>query len=351
VLALISDVPTVTACLSGACGCAAREWYEAQYPSLFDKMREEIGSVCFRIAADGWSNIAIDDGSLAAWTPAERALLGCLPNLFSGGSFLGHLFELIAEMDQRIATEFARLREEARRANIGIRSPMFAVIYVLQGPGQPAIGCVCASIGSGCFERLRTDMLTAFVASKIGDLTLSPGQIHLLAQLGRGAAERNTVFASFVAWAIEQFWSRAPQHLRIALADAAGWCWEVPEEQRSALIETLESRFDNQNVVINTTIFESLQRLGGTATAEAEHEETVHAQLESLLSGPNSEEAWSQAYSLYNCQFDHPYSNAYCEALNDLVGERRNRFLVMAARGARDASLFLPILLFRAWKT
>ena len=78
---------------------------------------------------------------------------------------------------------------------------------------------------------------------------------------------------------------------------------------------------------------------------ELEHEGAVRAQLERLLAGTNDKDAWAEAYGLYNCQFDHPYSNAYCEVFNNLSDEQRGQFSLMSARGARDSSLFLSILL------
>ena len=157
-LALLSNTSTVAACLSGSCGRAAREWIEAQYPILFNKMRAEMTSVRFRIDPAGWSNVAIEGDSLEVWSAAERALMQCLPDMLLGGIFLHPFFALVAEFDQKIDVELARLREEARSANIGIRGPMFAVTYVLQGPSSPSIGQVCSQISGGSFKKANAEV-------------------------------------------------------------------------------------------------------------------------------------------------------------------------------------------------
>jgi hypothetical protein len=171
---------------------------------------------------------------------------------------------------------------------------------------------VCSQINGGSFKKANAEALTPFIASKTRSPDLSLGQVNLLVSLGRSVAQRNAEFAVFIAWAIQHFWSRSPYHLRLALADAAGWCWDVPDEQRLALIDALEPRFDNNDPFVNTPIFESLQRLGGSAAMELEHEGVVRAQLERLLAGTNDKDAWAEGYGLYNCQFDHRMRIARC---------------------------------------
>jgi len=196
----------------------------------------------------------------------------------------------------------------------------------------------------GLFKRIDGDVLAQRMISAMGRGNLSNGQICLLATLSRSIPQASPV-AAFLTWAIEQRWERASYHLRLALVDAAGCCWRVPEPQRSALADALESRLDNNNPFINTSIFESLQSLGASEDQEAEYVAVVCDQLGQLLTGNDDAEACDTAYGLYVGQFDHPYSSAYCEAIGELSGPQKDQFHLMAARGARDRNLFLPILL------
>jgi hypothetical protein len=310
-------------------------------------MRDEIRAIRFNIDPKGWSNLAIDRETVHAWTAPERALIDCLPDLLSQGVFLEELLELVAAMDQKIAEETARLREGASNAKIALRSPLFAMSYVLQHPDAPAISKVCSRLHGGLFKRASSAALTEHMTVAMTRAAVSAGQLNVLVALSRSIARGSIAVASFLRWAIEHFWLQSSYHLRLALADAAGCCWEVPDPQRSALIAALESRFDNNEPFVNTTIFESLQSLGASEPMETEHVGTVRSQLERLLTGNDDGEAWREAYNLYVCQFDHPYSSAYCEAINALSQVQRNTLLLMAGRGAQDISIFLPILLAR----
>src|SRR5262249_42897497 len=149
------------------------------------------------------------------------------------------------------------------------------------------------------------------------------GQVHLLISVGRRIARNGEEFAEFVAWALEDFWPRARFHLRMDIADAAGWCREVSEEIKQRVIRGLEERLDNNDFAINTPIMESLGQLGGLDEMEVQHEAAVRDELDSILNGPVNPEAQQAAYRFYNCQFDHPYSNAYCTVVNELSKEQR----------------------------
>jgi len=294
----------------------------------------------------GWSNVSFDPKTLREWTRFERVLIGCLPELVTRGVWFDDLLDIIAEMDLSIERELVRLREAAREATVPLRGPMFAISYVLQGPRTPGISVVCSRMDGRHFKDVRSDLVESQMMAVMDQRTKIMGQIKFLASLSRSIAKNSLVSASFLAWALENCWDRAPYHLRLTLADAAGCCWGVPATQRSALVAALESRMSNEDIFLNTPIFESLQRLGALEAMEEEHTHTVRKQLSQLLEEADDEaHACESAYGLYICQFDHPYSNAYCEAIGELPDSHKNRFLLMAGSAARDSNLFLPVLL------
>jgi hypothetical protein len=344
VLERLSSTGLLAACNSGFCGRAAREWVESRFPVLFAKMLDEIRGLKFRIAEDTWSNIATDTSAKSLWPAGERALLGCVPDLMATGVLLDEALNVVEEMDALIARETERLREAAKTAKVGLRTSMFASAYVVQRPDAPAIGQVCSRLRGGLFKRSSSAALTRRMREVVAQGTVTPGQMNVLVALSRSVEADSVLAATFVTWGLTTFWLKAPYHLRLAMADAAGYRRDVPEPQRSDIVAALESLLSNDEPLLNTPIFESLQRLGASEAMEAEHVGSVREHLAQLLVRRDEESAWEEANGLYNCQFDHPYSNAYVEAVDELPTEDRNTFLLMAGRGARS-SFFLSLLL------
>lgn len=350
VLERVTNSTLLAHCRSGLCGRAAREWIEARLPCLFTKMRAEIHGLRFRLAESGWSRVEIDASPDVVWTASERALLACMPDLVASGVTLNAILQLVGEMDAVMAGEAERLREIAKAAKIRLRSEMFAAAYVAQRPDAPGISQVCWRLHGGLYRRAASAALITHMKAAVTRGAVTPGQMNVLTLLSRSVEASNEAAATFVVWGLTTYWPKAPSHLRISLVDAAGPRREATARQKSDLIAALESLLSNDTPLLNTCIFESLQQLGASESMEAEHIDSVRRQLMDVVIRRDDESAWGEAHGLYNCQFDHPYSNAYCEAIQELPQEQRDAFTVMAAKGARDSFFFFGLLLRDVYK-
>lgn len=345
VLERISDPSIVAFCLSGSCGRLAREWAETRYPKILVRMRKEIEGVRFVITDQGWWNVAIDPDTLEAWSELDRAFIRCAPDLLAQGRYLVEILDLVAVMDRRISEETARLRDEARERKMSLRSPIFGISYVMQQLDSPALTLVCSRIHSGLFSQSVCMDLVEEIQQRMGRSDFSPGQLYLLVTLSKHFGRQNTIVASFITWAIQQYWAKAPHHLRLELVDAAGYCWDVGGPERSALIAAVESLLDNKNPLLNSLIFDVLGRLDALESEGREYAQTIREQLDQLLAGLDDPENCAAAHHIYVAQFDHPYSGAYWDVVNDLPDEQRKKFLMMAAKGVQDSQFFLSPLI------
>lgn len=340
VLEGLADAQSIAACLTGACGRAAREWAEARCVALWDRLRAEALGLRFRISDRGWGNVAFDEATLTAWTPLERAFLDAMPQQIVEGYYLDKTLRTVGILDQRIAEEGTRLRDEARERKVALRSALFANAYVFQSSTAPGIAHICTHLHGGLF-RTTSDALARMIERKLGEDSLSPGQVYLLLMLSRGG----DIAAPLIAQAIKSHWAGAPYHLQLDLVAAAHCCRPSNDRDRVALIAAIEALPQPGYVLLSTTIVEALQCLGALENSEHEHIAVVREEVNQCLTDPRDPEHCGMAYGLYSAQFDHPYAGAYCAVIAELPENDQKTLLTMAANGATDTSFFLAPLL------
>ncbi len=345
VLQHIPDASLVASCLSGACGRFARDWIDARYPQVLNRMREEVKAAqCVLSSAGAWG-ASVTSKEPMGNDAADCALVQHLPILLSQGVYLREVFDLARTLDDRLAHQCSVLRDQARQKHIGLKSAVFAEAYGLVSSQSLALSRVCVQLHSNLFQV--TNSLLPDLARLASAKTLTPGQLYIIASLcrhlegGPGAV----ALAQIVTGAIEQYGQGAPYHLQLALVEAARHCGVVSQEPDIRLIDALKSMLDNRNIGLNGLIFDVLQQFGAFETETSNLEPEIREKIALLLCSPDEAECWTEADHIYNSQFDGPYSDAYWEVVNGLPDAQRKTFLEMAAKGAQYANLFLSVLL------
>ena len=340
VLERLEDSESVAACLAGSCGRRPQEWADARCLNLTKKLHEEACNIRFQICDQERWNIAFQKGSLTTYSSPEQAVLSAFPKLLAEGRYLDDILDIIEVLDQRIADESIRLREEARNRNIALRSGLFANSYVFPSGTNPGITWLCSSL-HGRFFLTTSDATTGGIQKNLAEDNLSPGQLYLLLMLSRGA----DITAPFLTRAIKTHWAAASYHLRLDLMDAAVMCSRASEADRTALIETIEALPEPRGWGISSSITDALKSLGAFEDSEREHRAVVREEIRQCIAHPNEGDSYAMAYRIYSAQFDHPFSGAYYEAVSDLSDHDRKTLLITAAKGAADFSFFLKLLL------
>ena len=331
----LADHASVAACLSGSCGRRAQEWVKAYCLNLLSQLRDEARHVRFQIDEQGRNNVAFQRGSLTIWNPLDRVFFAVLPRLISEGHHLDEILEIIGLLDQRIADEWTRLRDEARSRNISLRSALFACSYVSGFSPDPGITSICADLYGRLFQRRNVS-----IERKLMGDDLSPGQLYLLLILSRGTDGT----APLLTRIIEEHWNTAPYHLRLSLMDAVFVCRPANEADRAALIEAIEA-LPPQHPFLSSSIVDALKSLGALEDSEREHCAAVRREIRQCLSQQNEIDNYAKAWGIYSAQFDHPLSGAYCEVVSTLPDHDQKTLLTMAAKGATESSFFLSPLL------
>ena len=142
-------------------------------------------------------------------------------------------------------------------------------------------------------------------------------------------------------------WDSAPYHLRLVLMHSAGRHSTAKDDlERAELIEAVERLLDRRERDVSPVILETLQVLGALSDDARKHRSVVFKNVRNCLTRPTDSESQVEAWGFYLAQFDHPYSEAYCEVFSDLADRDLKTLLKMAAKGVSGPSLFVaPLLL------
>ena len=348
-LPILEDSGSVKACLQGRSGSRALEWAERYCGELWSRVREEARGACFSIGSRGWEGVEFDWNSLTSWSPCDQAFLSLLTEIVANGRYREEALEVIGILDQRIAEEWIRLRNETGINDTKLRNGLFAISFAIPAlsPCAPSISWVCARIGNAVgivrMDRFRSpkDAVPPETHQILLEGDLSQGQLYFLLELSRGGE----IPASYLARTIDSRWDSAPYHLRLALLNAAAMNSTGDEADRAKLIEAVEELMKRRDSDVPDIVLETLQMLGALDNDAREHRDGVLKIVRECLARPADRDGQVQAWIVYYSQFEHPYSAAYCEVVSELGNGDRKMLLEMAAEGVRDTSFWLTPLL------
>ena len=350
VLPKLEDHASIRACIQGQCGSHAQEWAEEHCRRLWVRLREEACNVRFRMSGEGLGRVEFEESSPGQWSRCDQAFFDVLTERMVGGRHLEDAFDIVGILDRRIADESLRLSKETGIGATKLRSDMFVISYKFpqRSSGAPGISKICADLDSGLsmersgHSRRPGESRPGDIRQEVLEGELSPGQIHLFLMLSRWGK----LPASFISSTIEAQWENAPYHLQLALMDfAAIGCTAEGDVERAKLIETIEGLLTGCTPFVASIAMEALKRLGALEEGVREHRTVVLENVRNRLARPTDCECQTEAWRVYSAQFDHPYSDAYCEVVANLVDRDRKTLLEMASRGVRETKFCLGLLL------
>jgi nuclease-like protein len=342
VLAETTDSPVISACASGQCGPMARAWVERRCHEIIVRVHQEASQLAFILDEEGHMGVTTDPAALLEWSQPDRAVLAAIPALVADGKFLDEILRIAKAIDQRLAKEHARLREEAQNRKIALRSGLFSACYVWPGQPAPAFTAICSPLHSGMVRHAFDPQ----VHERLADPELTHGQVYVLLMLLRSAATDGPSVAPLLAKIIGRLWNSAAYHLRIDLMYAAQCAaWRVSEDDRHNLADAIQALPQASHPFVSGSIIDALKALGALNDSETEYTETVRTQIRSALADRTNPDMRALAYTVWYGQFDHPFDGAYCTAVSELADEEKKTLLTMAAQGATQDSPFASILL------
>jgi hypothetical protein len=297
-------------------------------------MIAEAKSLGFQIVGEGWDGIAIDKKSLRH----ELKEFGCyLPAIGQGlmdGQYLDAVMVACRYMDEAIAIFSNAYANEAKAKKIPLRHAVFWEAYVMHR--EVAISQLINFIHSGCMSRRQEGLGFATALRKVWPRAETPGQFYFLIGLTKFSAFDKEA-AQYVARLLQSI-KAYPYNLQLDLIDFAQYLNDAEEPYRTEIIEALQASLGKLGAMMNTIIFEALNRLGALEEEAQSHIPIIRDEIQDALNTDGNDSDLA-AYGLFTRQFDHPFDSTYWEEIQGLDDSRRKLFLTKACRGA-DAPYF-----------
>ncbi|WP_294131712.1 NERD domain-containing protein [Sphingobium sp.] len=338
--ALIGPAPDsrlLRAALSGRASGKARAYVLGRMRDLIGKLKHRYGQISLSLP-DGVTT-ARDLHSLIPSLPndangagIEKAYLHLIPFALGDG-LMADLLDLFAAVDRRLVGEAQRLRDAHPDVRIAWRAAAYGTVYGMHhhSPGGRDLQDLLNAIQNAWFGEqdgapdlgLR-DYLNAFEA-------LSPGQLFFLVSALHSANIEPLPYR--FPEVLHHIWELRVYHLRLYICDIIRFRGsDLPPDQREAVRDALDGWLSNDNIVMNSILFDALEGVDGietTLTLEAAVQE-----YEAMLALPESPEACSMAVSAVTRTYDHPFRDIYWEAFYEVLPVEKRQALLL--RGLRD---------------
>lgn len=333
VLAELTDEGLLYAAYVGKCGEAARHLVRSRCRLLLDGLKEEPAKLEFVVSDAGISGVSCIGSDVSSWTAPKTALLGLVARLVAEGEFLEPAFAAVRAMDDSIMRAYRTLSLNVdAQGRAKLMHALFQECYVMGGRAS-ALTRLITAVCSGAYSiRFRP---TKEFATKVAERWTSlatPGEQYLAMSMLGHTHDTSELVSERLAQFFENMWPRAPYHLRLAALNFATYAGPADATRKARLVRALE-KVESQNIFLQSSIVEALEALGAFEHEKWDQVAPITSELKELLATPEEPASWDAAANLFMRQFDHPFSDAYCQAWHELSDGDRGLLSAMACRG------------------
>jgi len=313
----LSSTALLSACLSGRCGPAARDYVEGECAAALDRLRDRYCAISFDLSQEHERELSIDDSRSAPFKSRDASYLAAAMMIFPDGRMVGVVLDTIRRIDEHIEAECSRLRVRYPDKKIGWRVRMFTSLYCAQpGPHEFRVALQTAQM-SGLWRDPK-DSYQRIAALLAGYASLTPGQLYFLIEGFHAATSLEVSPPAYLYDLAARAWSYRIYHLQLATTHMLTMhCNKLTDDDRRRFVTLVEGWLDNNNPVMNSCVIDVLKVLG--ALDDQFSPEDAALEFEEVLALPASQEAYERAFSIYCCMFDHPYDDAYGQAFYSLI--------------------------------
>lgn len=330
VLETNTDQALLAACCRGECGSLAQSIVKCRIDSILDGMVAEARGIEFELIGEGWYGVTVVGTSLRTDINDCCNYLQAIGQSLTEGQYFDAVMAACKYMDEAIANAAGEFYSEAKLRKIPLRHALFSQAYVMNRTA--AISQLVNFTHSGHLTIHSQQGREFGAAIKKAWLNAeTPGQFYFLTALTK-YTEYEKVAVPYVVRLLQNI-RLYPYNLQLDLIYFSQYLRDVEDPHRTAMIDALQACLDKLGVMMNTIIFEALHDLGALQEAEYNHLEVVQHEIADAL-GTEGPEADQAAWSVFSCQFDHPFDSSYWEEIQKLDDVRKKLLLTKACRGA-----------------
>ncbi|SNR97728.1 SMEK domain-containing protein [Flavobacterium sp. ov086] len=343
----ITDYELLLDILEGEAGDYCRLWVEQKLSLVLEKMRFEVHTISFAVTEKPDWPIAVIPESISDWTEMDIPIFQVLGYKLMKGELVREVFDLIEMIDKRRNEHHNLLLSEASVRKINLKNGLFAAVYTASEylVNMSGIGYILYMLNSGLyiFKNVK-----AISDQQIQDLLyprITFGQLYFFLKLYRFKGNTGLLYPAIHS-SLQSVWKLIPYHLKLEILFIAPFCAD-DEKQRLSLIEALNKiHSETQNIWLSTAVFDALHDLEALDEDAIAYKESVSDEISKLIQEPEREEFWEEAFHIFLAQFDHPYSRAYYETLEELNEKAKKTLFTMALRSKSDDMIFSSGLIF-----
>lgn len=351
----IEDTDLIVLLMEGEAGEFCRFWAAEKLKAVLWKMRKEIDIIEFVLEEGSHPEVLIKKGSISEWRNDELAFVEIIIYRVFSEEMFEELFSIVFEMDSRLEILFTQMRDEAIEKNISLRSGLFQSVYSpFQGKSIVISGLsyLFSCLGSGFISMKRENKISVEAIAQFSRRAkIKTGQFFLLLVLCR-FSDRTKALYGIILHCLSNQWQYLPRILKFEIVDALPFCHNN-ESERLALIEAIDlikSKATVTDPFLSSNLFDALAALGAFESNAEDYQETVLWEMRGILEDQDNEDSWRQASYLFNAQFDHPYSSAFINVIENLDESEQKAFYAAALKYDEEHDLFLSPLILTAEK-
>jgi hypothetical protein len=353
VLESITDSKLLVLLLEGEAGKYCERWAAEKVSLVLAKMTTESTNIKFVINQDRLPAVVIEKDSIPVWTNSELAFIDVIIYQLVKGKLIEEIFLIVGIMDESLERSFKSLLDEAREKKIGLISSLFQAVY------NPMNGTSITLLGSSLiFSAFESGFASFYTANGIsieqikdlaGRSIVQNGQFYLLLLLCRFTIRAGALY-NLILEALTKKWDYLPGHLQNEILTSVPYCHNNDAEKKALIeaIRQIQNHSKSTNIFLSSTLFETLDGLGALYDDAENYEGTVLADVDAILSKPDDEHSWREAFSLFDSQFDHPYNSAFSNVLGRLDESSKKAFYTAALRHDDESDSFVKSLIFTA---
>ena len=301
---------------TGRHGAIAQASAETLLDQAYRDCLAEIGGLTLLVVPGERATVNWKPDHLREWAPQERTRLQTVGADLHTERGVRRRMELCRAMDARLATEQARVFEEARAAGcFRLRNAAFELAY--HGFGSET------GFLQVCHAAQRNHLDPPEVVPDLGfDMReLSSGQLHfylenryaLVPDTGRDA------FAEQLIRCIEERFATEPYHVKQAILNAAGFARTASDEIHDRLVAAVQAlEVPLGDLGTSSAVVDALRFLGAIEDPDDAYRRQIRSELAVATGAVATEKSRELALMLASAQFDHPYDHIYYEEIERL---------------------------------
>lgn len=294
-----------------------------------ERVRAEINSSGLEIQYNnGIARLDWDCFTKIEFLPEEIAQYQAIGVRASRGTGVAEYLALCRAMDARLMEARARLRDEAGKVKLALRSSSFQLAYL--GFGSKTSFHFVTDGTRAIFNPKKKYGFPKFTSMA----ALSSGELYFVLEHAFEWNYKDEVwFAEELVGIIANRYRYEPYHVQLSILDSAGYMRRHEQALIDRLVTAIQS-LDTSSIWMNSIIIDALKGLGALEDSAEVARITIQEQVNAIINGEDCNDKFESALFIYVARFDHPFDWIFYEEMARLAPELVHKLHICALKAS-----------------